>query len=47
MKALLKATQNYGFETKIYEEKGCYLLAERARADKSWCESQIEKLSVK
>jgi molybdenum cofactor guanylyltransferase len=46
-KSLLKATQNYWFETKIYEEKGCYLLAERATADKSWCESQIEKLSFK
>ena len=45
--ALLKAAQNYGFETKIYGENRCYLLAERARADKLWCESQIEKLAVK
>jgi len=45
--ALLKAAQNYGLEAKIYEENRCYLLAERAKADKSWCELQIEKLSVK
>ena len=45
--ALLKAAQNYVLEAKIYEENRCYLLAERARADKSWCESQVEKLAVK
>jgi molybdopterin-guanine dinucleotide biosynthesis protein A len=45
--ALLKAAQNYGSEAEIYAENRCYLLAERARADKSWCESQIEKLVIK
>lgn len=44
---LLKAAQNYGSEAKMYEENRCYLLAERAKADKSWCEMQIEKLAVK
>jgi len=33
---LLKAAQNYGLEAKIYEKNRCYLLAERARADKLW-----------
>ena len=42
--ALLKAAQNYGLEAKIYEENRCYLLAERAKADKSWCELKIKKL---
>jgi molybdenum cofactor guanylyltransferase len=45
--ALLKAAQNYGLEAKIYEENRCYLLAERARADKSWCESQVKCLAIK
>jgi molybdopterin-guanine dinucleotide biosynthesis protein A len=45
--ALLKAAQNYWSEAEIYEENRCYLLAERARADKSWCELQIEKLEIK
>jgi len=45
--ALSIAAQNYGSEAKIYEENRCYLLAERARADKSWCELQVEKLAVK
>jgi len=45
--ALDKSAHNYGLEAKIYEEKCCFLLAERAKADKSWCESQIEKLAVK
>ena len=42
--ALLKAAVNYGLEAKIYEKNRCYLLAERARADKSWCEMQAEKI---
>ncbi len=42
-----KAAQNYNSEAKIYEENRCYLLAERARSDKSWCEMQIEKLGAK
>jgi molybdopterin-guanine dinucleotide biosynthesis protein A len=45
--ALLKAARNYGSETKIYEENRCYFLAERAKADKSWCEMRAEKLAVK
>jgi len=45
--SLNKSAYNYGLEAKIYEEKCCFLLAERAKADKSWCESQIEKLAVK
>jgi molybdopterin-guanine dinucleotide biosynthesis protein A len=45
--ALDKSAYNYGLEAKIYEEKHCYLLGERAKADKSWCELQIEKLEVK
>jgi molybdopterin-guanine dinucleotide biosynthesis protein A len=45
--ALLKAAQNYGLEAKIYEDNRCYLLAERARADKSWCESQVKSLAIK
>ncbi len=44
---LLKATCDYSLEAKIYEENSCYLLAERARADKSWCETQIEKLKAR
>jgi molybdopterin-guanine dinucleotide biosynthesis protein A len=45
--ALLKAAQNYGLESKIYEKNRCYLLAERAKADKSWSELQVEKLGIK
>jgi hypothetical protein len=45
--AFTKSAYNYGLEAKIYDEKCCFLLAERAKADKSWCESQIEKLAVK
>lgn len=45
--ALLKAAQNYGLEAKIDEENRCYLLAERAKADKSWCESQVKSLAIK
>ncbi len=42
-----KAARNYVSEAEIYEKNGCYLLADRARADKSWCESQIEKLMAR
>jgi molybdenum cofactor guanylyltransferase len=45
--ALLKAAKNYGLEAKIYEKNRCYLLAERAEADKTWSELQAEKLGVK
>jgi molybdopterin-guanine dinucleotide biosynthesis protein A len=40
--AFSKAAFDYGSEAKIYEENGCCLLAERAKADKLWCESQIK-----
>lgn len=40
--AFLKAAHNYGLEAEIYEKNHCYLLAERAKADKSWCESQVK-----
>ena len=42
--ALLKAAQNYGLEAKIYEENHFNLLAERAKADKAWCESKIKEI---
>src|SRR5665647_2904453 len=45
--ALLKAAKNYGLEAKIYEKNRCYLLAEKALADKSWSEMQAEKFGVK
>jgi molybdopterin-guanine dinucleotide biosynthesis protein A len=45
--ALLKASLNYGLEAKIYEKNRCYLLAEKALADKSWSEMQAEKFGVK
>jgi hypothetical protein len=45
--AFLKAAQNYGLEAEIYLEHRCYLLAQRARSDKSWCESQVKNLAVK
>lgn len=37
--ALLKAAENYAVEAQVYEENHCSLLAERARADQSWCQS--------
>src|SRR5208283_4290563 len=36
----LKAANNYRVEAEIHEENRCWLLAERAWADKAWCESQ-------
>jgi len=45
--AFLKAAKNYGLEAKIYQENRCYWLAERAKADRSWCEMRAEKLAVK
>jgi molybdopterin-guanine dinucleotide biosynthesis protein A len=45
--AFLKASQNYGSEAEVYLYNRCFLLAERAKADKAWCESQIKKLIVK
>ena len=37
--AFLKAANSYRIEAEVYEEKCCRLLAERALADKAWCES--------
>jgi molybdopterin-guanine dinucleotide biosynthesis protein A len=37
--ALLKAADNYRLEAEMYEKCRCRFLAERARADKAWCES--------
>jgi molybdopterin-guanine dinucleotide biosynthesis protein A len=37
--AFLKAANSYRMEAEIYEENRCRLLAERALADKAWCES--------
>jgi molybdenum cofactor guanylyltransferase len=39
--AFLRAAKNYNSEAEIYESNRCLLLAERALADKTWCESQI------
>ncbi len=37
----LRAAKNYQSEAKKYAEKGCRLLAERALADRAWCESKV------
>jgi molybdopterin-guanine dinucleotide biosynthesis protein A len=37
--AYLRAAKNYRAEAEIYENNSCLLLAERALADKAWCES--------
>lgn len=37
--AFLGAANNYRMEAEMHEENRCWLLAERARSDKSWCES--------
>lgn len=43
--ALLKAANNYELEVEMHEKGRCRFLAERAKADKSWCESwAMEKL---
>ena len=39
--AFLRAANNYRIEAEIHEENRCWLLAERALADKSWCESWV------
>jgi molybdopterin-guanine dinucleotide biosynthesis protein A len=39
--AFLRAANNYRIEAEIHEENRCRLLAERALADKSWCESWV------
>ena len=45
--SLLKAAQNYGSEAEVYLFNHCFGLAERAKADKSWCEIQVEKMTAK
>jgi molybdenum cofactor guanylyltransferase len=42
--ALLQAAKNYSFEASIYENNQCLLLAERARADQSWCQSAATRV---
>ena len=39
--AYLRAANSYRIEAKIYEKTRALLLAERALADKSWCESWV------
>jgi molybdopterin-guanine dinucleotide biosynthesis protein A len=39
--AYLKAANNYRFEAETFDESCCRLLAERALADKVWCESWV------
>ena len=45
--SFVRASQNYVLEAKIYKENRCYLLAERANADATWCDSQVEKTAAK
>jgi hypothetical protein len=37
--AFVKAANNYRLEAEMHEENRCMLLAQRALADKAWCES--------
>jgi molybdopterin-guanine dinucleotide biosynthesis protein A len=37
--ALLAAVNNYGLEAEEFEANNCRFLAERAKADRAWCES--------
>ncbi len=39
--AFLRAANNYRVEAEIHEANRCWLLAERAWADKAWCESWV------
>jgi molybdenum cofactor guanylyltransferase len=39
--AFLKAANNYRVEAEIFEENQCWLLTDRAQADKAWCESWV------
>ncbi len=39
--AYLRGAKNYSAEAMIYENSRCMLLAERALADKVWCETQV------
>lgn len=45
--ALLRAARNYGLEAQVYEKNNCYLLAQRAKANKLWCESRLVSLAIK
>lgn len=40
-RSFLRAAKNYLSEAETYQEKGCKLLADRALADKVWCESKV------
>jgi molybdopterin-guanine dinucleotide biosynthesis protein A len=40
----LQAAQNYDLEAKTYDENRCFLLADRAKSDKAWCELQIKSV---
>ena len=42
-KALLKAAFNYGLEAELHEKCRCVFLSDRARSDKLWCESRVNK----
>ena len=39
--AFFRAANNYRREAEIHEENRCWLLADRALADKTWCESWV------
>lgn len=40
-RSMLRAARNYQAEAKTYQEKGCKILADRALADKTLCESKV------
>ena len=40
--ALLTAVNNYGLEAEEFEANNCIFLAERAKADRAWCESWVQ-----
>ena len=42
-RALLKTAVTYGLEAEMHEKCRCVFLADRARSDKSWCESRANE----
>jgi molybdopterin-guanine dinucleotide biosynthesis protein A len=42
--SFIKAATNYGLEAEVYEQNQCYVLAERAKSDKLWCQAKAERL---
>jgi molybdenum cofactor guanylyltransferase len=42
--ALLKAATTYELEAEMHEKSQCTFLADRARSDKSWCESRAKRI---